>query len=572
MRVSQLTGRRTNSLGWAKSDCHTCASHNRYCDRRRPRCSPCLAEGAVCKGYVQELNWERGAVRISKKRAKSYLGSTESATTKTAPLPTPATFTFVDPSESQKRPRRRSRTTAKSSHSNFSGSSPADIVATESAHEDASILSTSPCSNWSVSMPSSPRLSVDSQEIEPVLCARIGHQPGDVGYALAFFHSCFAYTTLTFDVNVNPWRACLPSIHEDLPCVRYAAVALAQRQQAHFSGKPEGVSILNLKAKALSLFASNLNHLSFECGLSTALLLIALDYAETGVSNWTVHLRGACHILESHGGIRLAESRPNLRVQIAMLIWYDVNAALISRCGPVFPRTYLNALMAWQADDEWSILALNGLPDGLFLDMYDVAVAASQLDNLDSCTVEALRAKFLKAQIKEGAGKCQILMSQVWRLGLVLYCTRVFSRTSTPSSEALQAIKDEEGLDTGSVLDDSTDTQLEAHALATQILDLVSTIPADSNFQKQCLMPIILAGCEMSATDTAYRKVAIEFSERWKQKTGIWIFDSGLEFLRTVWTRNDVEFADGAEDGCRGMQVPWTEVFLPSAGHGFLFG
>ncbi|ETI24556.1 hypothetical protein G647_03925 [Cladophialophora carrionii CBS 160.54] len=408
--------------------------------------------------------------------------------------------------------------------------------------------------------------------MEPVLYPQIGQQPGDVGYALAFFHSCFAYTTLTFDVNVNPWRACLPSIHEDLPCVRYAAVALAQRQQAHFSGKPEGVSILKLKAKALSLFASNLNHLSFECGLSTALLLIALDYAETGVSNWTVHLRGACRILESHGGIRLAESRPNLRVQIAMLIWYDVNAALISRRGPVFPRTYLDALMAWQADDEWSILALNGLPDGMFLDMYDVAVAASQLDTIDSCTVESLRAKFLKAQIKEGAGKCQVLMSQVWRLGLLLYCTRVFSRASTPSSVVLQVIKDEEDFDTGLDLDIPADTQLEAHALATQILDLVSTIPPDSNFQKQCLMPIILAGCEMSATDSAHRKIAVEYSERWKQKTGIWIFDSGLEFLRTVWARNDVEIASGVEDGCRALQVPWTEVFLPSAGHGFLFG
>jgi hypothetical protein len=484
----------------------------------------------------------------------------------------PATFTFVDPNESQKRPRRRSRTNSKSSQSTFSAPSPLEILVTESAHGDASVSPASPCSNWSVSTPGTPRFSIGSQKIEPVLYPPIGQQPGDVGYALAFFHSCFAYTTLTFDVNVNPWRACLPSIHEDLPCVRYAAVALSQRQQAHFSGKPEGVSILKLKAKALSLFASNLNHLSFECGLSTALLLIALDYAETGMSNWTVHLRGACHILESHGGIRLAESRPNLRVQIAMLIWYDVNAALISRCGPVFPRTYLDALMAWQEDDEWSILALNGLPDGMFLDMYDVAVAASQLETLDSTTVESLRAKFLDAQINPGAGKSQVLMSQVWRLALVLYCSRVFSPPSTPSSVALQVIKDEEGIDAGSTVDDLADPQPEPHALAVQILELVSAIPSHSNFQKQCLMPTILAGCEMSATDLAYRKIAVEYSERWKQKTGIWIFDSGLEFMRTVWARNDVEFAGKTEDECQGVHVPWTEVFLPSAGHGFLFG
>ena len=568
MRLNHLTGRRTNSLGWAKSDCHTCASLHRHCDRQRPRCSPCLTEGATCAGYVQELNWDRGSQRAGTRRSKGSSGSLEGATLakSTSQLPQPAAFTFIDQNDSQKRPRRRSRNSSKSSELSISQTSPVDIVvAGSSSCGEDSISSASP-SSWSVfSLGTSP-VTATEQRFDLPLSPRLRYHPGDVEYGLGLFHSCFAHTTLTFPVKVNPWQACLPALHEDhLPCVRYAAVALAQRQQAHLHGKPEGASILRLKAQALSLFASNLKDLSFESGLSTALLLIALDYAETGVSNWTVHLKGAYRILETNGGILLAESRPNLRAQIAMLVWYDVNAALISRCGPVFPKTYLEALMAWQADDEWSMLGLNGLPDKMFLTMHGLAVAAADHDCVDSATVDFLQKSILEANYQEGADKYQGLMSQVWRFALLLYCSRVFSRSLTSSLTVVEL----HGEDTVATF---TETHLEPHSLALQILKMVSQIPSHSNYQKQCLMPIILAGCEMTANDGTYRKIAVEYSDRWKQKTGIWIFDSGLEFMRGVWASNDVESAIKTEDVEEGIRLPWTDVYQPSAGHGFLFG
>ena len=412
---------------------------------------------------------------------------------------------------------------------------------------------------------------VTDLQLEPLLSPRLHYHPEDVEYGLGLFHSCFAYTTLTFPVNVNPWQACLGALHEDhLPCVRYAAIALAQRQQAHLQGKSEGVGILRMKAKALSLFASHLKNLSFESGLSTALLLIALDYAETGVSNWTVHLKGAYRILETHGGIRLAESRPNLRAQIAMLVWYDVNAALISRYGPVFPKTYLEALMTWQADDEWSMLGLNGLPDAMFLTMHDLAVAAAHLDSIDAATLSVLQKELFEADIKDGAHKHQRLMSQVWKHGLLLYCSRVFQRHQICSC-TVEELEDDE--DTSKKLDDLVEWESAvSHSLALQILDMVANIPSHSNFQKQCLMPIILAGCEMTANDEAYRQIALEYSESWKQRTGIWIFNSGLEFMRGVWARNDAVIPTQNQDGDSSIRIPWTQIYQPSAGHGFLFG
>ncbi|EXJ80644.1 hypothetical protein A1O3_06928 [Capronia epimyces CBS 606.96] len=48
---------RTNSLAFAKTDCHTCAAHHRKCDRRRPQCSPCLDNDILCGGFPMQLSW-----------------------------------------------------------------------------------------------------------------------------------------------------------------------------------------------------------------------------------------------------------------------------------------------------------------------------------------------------------------------------------------------------------------------------------------------------------------------------------------------------------------------------------
>ena len=48
---------RTNSLGRAKTDCHTCSQYRRTCDRQRPRCDTCLHRGILCGGYALDLTW-----------------------------------------------------------------------------------------------------------------------------------------------------------------------------------------------------------------------------------------------------------------------------------------------------------------------------------------------------------------------------------------------------------------------------------------------------------------------------------------------------------------------------------
>lgn len=58
---------RTNSLGRAKTDCHTCSQYRRTCDRQRPRCGTCLHRGILCGGYALDLTWTTGNSRRSSK-------------------------------------------------------------------------------------------------------------------------------------------------------------------------------------------------------------------------------------------------------------------------------------------------------------------------------------------------------------------------------------------------------------------------------------------------------------------------------------------------------------------------
>ena len=49
---------RTNSLGSAKVDCHTCLQLRSLCDRQRPRCGTCIKNRRQCGGFTTTLVWK----------------------------------------------------------------------------------------------------------------------------------------------------------------------------------------------------------------------------------------------------------------------------------------------------------------------------------------------------------------------------------------------------------------------------------------------------------------------------------------------------------------------------------
>jgi hypothetical protein len=51
----------SNSLGVAKSDCHTCRRAHEACDRQRPHCGTCIRSSRTCGGYVLDIVWKATA-------------------------------------------------------------------------------------------------------------------------------------------------------------------------------------------------------------------------------------------------------------------------------------------------------------------------------------------------------------------------------------------------------------------------------------------------------------------------------------------------------------------------------
>ena len=57
-RSKAFAARRTNTLGWAKTDCHSCSNLRQTCDRQRPQCGTCQREGRKCGGFIMNLVWK----------------------------------------------------------------------------------------------------------------------------------------------------------------------------------------------------------------------------------------------------------------------------------------------------------------------------------------------------------------------------------------------------------------------------------------------------------------------------------------------------------------------------------
>ncbi|KAL3469080.1 fungal-specific transcription factor domain-containing protein [Aspergillus californicus] len=63
--------KKTNSLAFARTDCHTCTATAQVCDRRRPQCTTCLADGRQCGGFATPLSWNTSRMWLGRPASKS---------------------------------------------------------------------------------------------------------------------------------------------------------------------------------------------------------------------------------------------------------------------------------------------------------------------------------------------------------------------------------------------------------------------------------------------------------------------------------------------------------------------
>jgi hypothetical protein len=61
---------RPRLVACASTDCHTCLSAKRNCQRQRPYCSTCLDRGIKCGGYATALSWHESRTYMSHNRQR----------------------------------------------------------------------------------------------------------------------------------------------------------------------------------------------------------------------------------------------------------------------------------------------------------------------------------------------------------------------------------------------------------------------------------------------------------------------------------------------------------------------
>ena len=257
---------RTNSLGWAQSDCHTCSALGRRCNRRRPRCDSCTAQDVICGGYVQRLDWQRGVASRGKLQGVKLTVDRHCLIDRSFPKPVALTFLQETGLQPKPKPRRRKQKVAETQKREISHEEeapPLDVVRLDERKQS----------------PHKTQLGDTDQKIKLVLCQSLPNlyqlHP-DMLDLLSFYEWRFSVSTLTFDVKVNPWQSCLPMIFET-PCLMDAVTAVAKRHRAHCEHRPEGLEVMELKDRALSSLGTCMEAAPCEAIISTSLALIGLE-------------------------------------------------------------------------------------------------------------------------------------------------------------------------------------------------------------------------------------------------------------------------------------------------------
>lgn len=91
---------RPRRVAFAPSDCHTCLSATRKCQRERPYCSTCLSRGIRCGGYATELSWHSSRTFTSRGRRPSQQRTSRASTSTRQKHPATAASSVVLPEES----------------------------------------------------------------------------------------------------------------------------------------------------------------------------------------------------------------------------------------------------------------------------------------------------------------------------------------------------------------------------------------------------------------------------------------------------------------------------------------
>ncbi|KAK5707126.1 hypothetical protein LTR17_020998 [Elasticomyces elasticus] len=334
------------------------------------------------------------------------------------------------------------------------------------------------------------------------------HQAGAI---LDMYDTEFCVLPLTMDVQHNPFRVRSDSC-EASSYLLHAVLAISAQ---HLAKKHCITQLLgeaqNHQALAVNHFRKALDHTPASRLLDTLLILINFEATQTASSAWIVHLSGARKLLEVMGTAQACHSSPKARAQIAMLVWWDVTLACISRRQMSLPISYIEILRDYDGVDGWTFFALNGCPLELVFHMARLAKLASiyeQVIDLEHTTFQDGAVASIVDTVRLwnnpedptleeiGANSSNVASRrhryhciEAWRNGILLYCYRVFHRPA-----------------------DAAHVRVITH-LAHLVLDHIRCIPRTEIVQKQVLLPLFLAAAE--AGDETTRDFARTYCAYW---------------------------------------------------------
>lgn len=244
-----------------------------------------------------------------------------------------------------------------------------------------------------------------------------------------------------------------------------------------------------------------------------------------------MHIEAALKLLSQ---AELAEAVPTnsrLRAQIAMLAWWDVTVAIVSRREPRFPIAYLDMIAAFNDRHSWDFFTLNGCPIEFVRAMAKLAKLASIYEKtrtmewtifntipVDGIVEEVREYKNVEEtdlddldeeDIDVNVQRSRYLCIEAWRHAILLYVCRVFNSS-----------QDAGGL-----------RRIDYHS--RHIFDSVRCIPETDFIQKQLLLPVFLAGAE--AGSQRDRDCARDYCAYWNAVSRFGHFASAGQLLNDIW-------------------------------------
>ncbi|GLA60364.1 hypothetical protein AtubIFM54640_000815 [Aspergillus tubingensis] len=364
--------------------------------------------------------------------------------------------------------------------------------------------------------------------------------PQDHDLLLDMYDSEFCVLPLTADISVNPFR-CQRQLPQRSHILFHSILALCCQHLKRLTGSWSAEAEEH-RRKALQLLegalqskqANNQIHL-----LEPILILFTLDCALSAAGSWTTHLNRAHSLLQACGGPS-ALTTPRVRSQVGMLLWWDATLALISRQGTVMHRSYLEFLVRWEKQDEWSFFDLTGCPRDLFAHLFFLTELARQSEiamsmewlSFNVAPVMDIEQQLIQWYNKEGSfsrhkeqemdvsdtdiekqdheQRDRYHCAEAWRCALLLYIERVFKSDRIKRQPAI-------------------------NRLSRRTLDHIRCCRRSSQTQKQLLLPIFLAGSETS--DEEMRGFVKDYCSYWGDKSRYNMFHSVPALLDEIWAK-----------------------------------